>query len=32
MISKEMKYNLQYDDVQGDFLRPPHSTTPAAVE
>ena len=32
MISKEMKYNLQYDDVQGDFLRPPHGTTPAAVE
>ena len=32
MIPKEMKYNLHYDDVRGDFLQPPHSTTPAAVE
>ena len=32
MIPKEIKYNLHYDDVQGDFLRPPHGTTPATVE
>ena len=32
MIPKEIKYNLQYDDVRGDFLRPPHGTTPATVE
>ena len=23
MIPKEIKYNLHYDDVRGDFLRPP---------
>ena len=28
----EMKYNLHYDDVRGDFLRPPIGTTPAIVE
>ena len=22
MITKEIKYNLHYDDVRGDFLRP----------
>ena len=22
MIPKEIKYNLHYDDVRGDFLRP----------
>ena len=27
MIPKEIKYNLHYDDVRGDFLRPPHNTT-----
>ena len=27
MIPKEIKYNLHYDDVRGDFLRPPHGTT-----
>ena len=32
MIPKEIKYNLHYDDVRGDFLRPPHGTTPATVE
>ena len=32
MIPKEIKYNLHYDDVWGDFLRPPHGTTPATVE
>ena len=32
MIPKEIKYSLHYDDVQGDFLRPPHGTTPATVE
>ena len=31
MIQKEIKYNL-HDDVRGDFLRPPHGTTPAIVE
>ena len=25
MIPKEIKYNLHYDDVRGDFLRPPHA-------
>ena len=29
MIPKEIKYNLHYDDVRGDFLRPPHGKTPA---
>ena len=32
MIQKEIKYNLHCDDVRGDFLRPPHGTTPVAVE
>ena len=32
MIPKETKYNMHYDDVRGDFLRPPHSTTLATVE
>ena len=32
MISKDIKYNVHYDDVRGDFLRPPHGTAPAAVE
>ena len=32
MIPKETKYNLHLDDVRGDFLRPPHGTTPASVE
>ena len=32
MIPKEIKYNLHYDDVRGDFLRPPHGTTSATVE
>ena len=32
MISKEINYNLHYDDVRGDFLRPPHGTTQATVE
>ena len=32
MILKEIKYNLHYDDVRGDFLRLPHGTTPAPVE
>ena len=31
MIPKEMKYNLHYDDVLGDFLQPPHGTIPATV-
>ena len=31
MIPKEIKYNLHNDDVWGDFLRPPHSTTPVTV-
>ena len=30
MIPKEIKYNLHYDDVRGDFLWPPHGTTPAS--
>ena len=32
MIPKEIKYNLHYDDIRGDFLRPPSDTTPATVE
>ena len=32
MIPKETKYNLHYDDVGGDFLRPLHGTTPASAE
>ena len=31
MILKEIKYNLHYDDVRGDFLWPPHGTTSATV-
>ena len=27
MIPKEIKYNLHYDHVRGDFLRPPYGTT-----
>ena len=29
---KEIKLNLHYDDVRGDFLRPPHGTKPAKEE
>ena len=32
MIPKGKKYNLHYNDVRGDFLWPPHGTTPATVE
>ena len=32
MILKEIKYDLHYDNIWVDFLRPPHSTTPATVE
>ena len=32
MIQKEIKYNLHYDDVRGDILRPPHDTTLVTVE
>ena len=32
MIPEKIKYNLRYDDVRGDFLRPPHGTSPATVE
>ena len=32
MIPKEIKYNLHYDDVRGDFLRPQLGTTPDTVE
>ena len=32
MIPKEIKYNLHYDDVRGDFLRPPPGTAPDTVE
>ena len=32
MIPEEIKYNLHYDDVRGDCLRPLHGTTPATVE
>ena len=32
MIPKDMKYNLPYDDVRGDFLRPPYGTTSATEE
>ena len=31
MNQKEIKYNLHYDDVREDFLRPPHGTIPATV-
>ena len=32
MIPKEIKFNLHYDDVRGDFLCPPQGTTPTTVE
>ena len=32
MIPKEIKCNLNYDDIRGDFLRPPHGTTSATVD
>ena len=32
MTQKEIKNNLHYDDVWGDFLRPSHGTRPATVE
>ena len=32
VIPKEIKYNLHYDNVRGDFLRPPHGSTPDTVE
>ena len=33
MIPKEkLKYNLHYDDLWKDFLRPPHDTMSATVE
>ena len=32
MIQKEIKYNLHYHDVRGDFLRPPNGTPAATVE
>ena len=32
MIPTEIKYNLHYDYVRGDFLRLPYGTTPATVE
>ena len=32
MIPKEIKYKQHYDDVRGNFLRPPHGTSPATVE
>ena len=31
MIPKEIKYNLQYDDVRGDFVRLPHAQTQQAL-
>ena len=33
LISKDQKENIicTMDDVRGDFLRPPHGTTPAVV-
>ena len=33
LISKDQKKNIicTMDDVRGDFLRPPHGTTPHAV-
>ena len=27
MIQKEIKYNLHYDDVRGELLRPPQAAT-----
>ena len=32
MIPKATKYNLHYDEVREDFLRPPQDTTPAPLE
>ena len=32
MIPKEIKYNLHYDDVREDFLRPPYGKTPDTIE
>ena len=32
MIPTEIKYNLHFDDVRGDILRPPYGTTPGIVE
>ena len=32
MIPQEIKYNLHYDGIRGNFLRSPHGTTPATVE
>ena len=32
MIQKAINYNLHYDDVRGDVLRPPHGTAPATSE
>ena len=32
MIPKKIQYNLHYNDVRGDFLRPPHGITPATIE
>ena len=32
MIPKEIKYNLHYDDVREDVLRPPHGTRLDTVE
>ena len=32
MIPKKTIYNLHYDDIQGDFLRPPNGTPPATAE
>ena len=32
MIPKEIHYNLYYNDVGGDILRPLHGTTPAKAE
>ena len=32
MIPKDQKYKQHYNGVQGDILRPPHGTTPAAVK
>ena len=32
MIPKEIKYNLHYDDVRGNFLWPPQGTTPDTIE
>ena len=31
MIPKEIEYNLHYDNVRGDFLRPPHGKVTLGV-